>query len=67
MKITVAYLPEDEQEAAAALVALRRLHPDAKLRKSDRHPPYQHIYLTTKRAEIRIKPGETVDFPQVRW
>jgi len=50
-KITVAYLPEDKQEATAALAALRRLHPDAKVRKSDRHPPYKHIYLTTKKAE----------------
>lgn len=51
MKITVAYLPEDEKEATAALAALRRLHPDGKVRKSDRHPPYLHIYLTTKRQK----------------
>lgn len=51
MKITVAYLPEDEQDAAAALAALRRLHPDGKVRKSDRYPPFKHFYLTTKKAE----------------
>ena len=51
MKITVAYLPEDEKEATAALAALRRLHPDGKVRKSDRHPPYLHIYLTTKQQK----------------
>ena len=51
MKITVAYLPEDEKEATAALAALRRLHPDGKVRKSDRHPPYLHIYLTTKQPK----------------
>ena len=50
-KITVAYLPEDEKAAAAALAALRRLHPDGKVRKSDRHPPYLHIYLTTKQQK----------------
>ena len=50
-KITVAYLPEDEKEATAALAALRRLHPDGKVRKSDRHPPYLHIYLTTKQPK----------------
>jgi len=55
-KITIAYLPEDEPEAAAALAALRRLNPDAKVRKSDRHPPFLHIYLTTKRQKSADKP-----------
>lgn len=51
MKVTIAYLPEDEKEATAALAVLRRLHPDGKVRKSDRHPPFKHFYLTTKKAE----------------
>ena len=48
MKITIAHLPEEEQEAAADLAALRQLHPGIKVRKSDAHPPFKHIYLTTK-------------------
>ena len=51
MKITVAYIAEEQEEAAAALAVLRRLHPDGKVRKSDRHPPFKHIYLTTKKAK----------------
>lgn len=51
MKITIAYLPEDEKEAAAVLAAFRRLHPEGNVRKSGRHPPYRHIYLTTKRQK----------------
>lgn len=51
MKITVAYLPEDEKDAAAVLAALRRLHPDGNVRKSDRHPPYLHVYLTTRQKK----------------
>ena len=46
MKITIAYIPEEEQEAAADLAALRQLHPRAKVRKSEAHPHFKHIYLT---------------------
>lgn len=46
MKITLAYLPAEDEEAAAVLAALLRLHPSAKLRKSDRHAPFLHIYMT---------------------
>ena len=47
MKITFAYLPAEEQEVTADLAALRQLHPRAKVRKSDAHPPFKHLYLTT--------------------
>lgn len=47
MKITIAYLPEEEPEAAAGVAALRQLHSRLKVRKSDAHPPFRHIYLTT--------------------
>lgn len=49
MKITIAHLPEEEQEAAASVAALRQLHPRLKVRKSDAHPPFKHIYLTMKK------------------
>lgn len=48
MKITIAYIPEEEQQADADLATLRRNHSGAKVHKSDRHPPFKHIYLTTK-------------------
>lgn len=51
MKIKISHLPEEEPEAVAALVAIRRLHPSAKVVKSDRHPPFKQIYLTTKRPK----------------
>ena len=51
MKITLAYIP-DEQEAVTDVVpALRHIFPNMKVRKSDRHPPFKHIYLTTKKPE----------------
>ena len=49
MKITLAYIAAEEQEADADLAVLLQRHPGAKVRKSDRHPPFKHIYLTTKK------------------
>lgn len=51
MKITIAYLPEEQEETTAVLVALRPLLAWEKVRKSDRHPPFKHIYLTAKKPE----------------
>ena len=51
MKITLAYIPDEEETAAATAAVLRHLHPGAKVRKSDRHPPFKHIYLATKKPE----------------
>lgn len=51
MKISIAHLPDEQEKAAATLAALLQLHPSTKVRKSDRHPPFKHIYLTTKKPE----------------
>lgn len=52
MKITIAYLTEEEREADLIARLVRGLCGLVKMRKSDTHPPYKHIYLTTK------KPGK---------
>ena len=49
MKISIAYLPEEQEAVAADLAVLLRQHPGIKIRKSDRHAPYKHVYLTTKK------------------
>lgn len=51
MKITLAYLPAEDQEAADIQTAILRRYPDAKIHKSEAHPPYKHTYLTTKKPE----------------
>ena len=56
MKITIAYLPEEQQEVAAGVAALRQLQPGLKVRKSDRHKPFSHLYLTTRKP---AKPTDT--------
>ena len=46
MKITIAYLPEIDQEAAeSARAAIEQLFPGAKIKDKEDHPPYRHIYF----------------------
>lgn len=51
MKITIAYLPGEEREADIITRFARGLCAPVKTRESDRHPPFRHIYLTTKKPE----------------
>lgn len=54
MKITIAYLPEEQQKANNLLRCLQSFLGDSveKVRESDRHAPFMHTYLTTR------KPGK---------
>lgn len=52
MKITIVHTAEEREEADAVLSALRPLLAWGKVRESDRHAPYLHVYLATK------KPGK---------
>ena len=56
MKITFSFVLEEQEEAAACVAALRQLQPGIMVRESDRHPPFRHFYLTTK------KPGNRCNF-----
>ena len=40
MKITLAYIAEEEEAAAADLAALDQVHPGAKVGTNERHPPW---------------------------
>lgn len=58
MKIAISYSPGEELAARTAEEFFRALFTDAKVKKSDRHPPFKHIYLTTK------KPGNPCDLKE---
>mgnify|MGYP001110036148 CR=1 FL=1 len=51
MKITIAYISEEQEEAATILAALRPLLAWEKIRKSKVTPPFNHIYLTKRKPE----------------
>lgn len=52
MKITISYIEDEQKEAATIVAVLRRLQPGVKVRESDRHPPFKHVYMNT------TKPGK---------
>ncbi len=58
MKINITYLPEEELKADLINRFVQGLLPIEKVRKSDRHPPFKHIYLTTKKPETPCKSKE---------
>lgn len=51
MKITIAYLSEEEHKAGAIESFIKELYPGVKVRKSELHAPFKHIYLSTKKPE----------------
>lgn len=55
MKINITYLPEEELKADLINRFVQGLLPIEKVRKSDRHPPFQHMYLTTGKPRKRCK------------
>lgn len=50
MKITIAYTQDEERSACLAVRLLLRIFPAIRVHKSEHHPPYKHIYMTTKKA-----------------
>ena len=60
MKITIAYTEENNAAAAASVAALKEVLPGVKVKKSEKHPPFKHLYLTTpKESEVkRLSAGE---------
>lgn len=47
MKITIAHLAEEAQQAKALEDFVTREHPKATVKHSQKHPPYWHTYITT--------------------
>lgn len=51
MKITIAYTPEERLEAVFIKDFINGFCGGAKIRESDRHAPFMHIYITTRKPE----------------
>ena len=48
MKVSISYMEDESREADLIYRAVRDMLPSIKVRKSDRHPPFKQLYLTTK-------------------
>lgn len=53
MKITIAYLPEEQQKANNLLRCLCSFLGDSvkRVKENDANPPHKHIYVTTRNAK----------------
>lgn len=49
LKIRIAYQPEEEQKAQAVAAMARHLLGDVRIHGADKHEPFRHLYITTKR------------------
>lgn len=58
MKISIAFLPEEKHGARAVEEFVRVILPGVKVRVSDRHPPFLHLYMTTKLSEKPCNNGK---------
>lgn len=47
MKITIAYQPSEESQAGAVLMLSRHILGKVKVKRTDRHKPFKHIYIST--------------------
>ena len=53
MKIRISFLPDEAMKAHAAVSLLQPiLGSMAKIKESDTHPPYWHLYISTKRPRV---------------
>lgn len=51
MKITIAYLSDETAAANKIINEVASRHPTVKVKKSNRHPPFNHAYLTIKKPD----------------
>ena len=49
MKLTISYEPDEEFDMLELVDLIRSRYPKLKCRKSDRYPPFHHVYLTTRK------------------
>ena len=59
MKIKITIQPGEEEAASGDVEYYCRRYRNVKVRKSERHPPFKHTYLSIKNAENPHKSGET--------
>ena len=46
MKIKISYTVDETENADALEADIRKRLPNASVKRSDRHPPYRHIYIS---------------------
>lgn len=60
MKIRITYMQEEGNLATCIVETIKRLLPSVRVHESDGKPPFQYIFLTTKKPQ---KPSVYKDSP----
>lgn len=55
MKISIAYTEHEAAVIPRLISAITAILPPVKIHKSEQSPPFQHVYLTTRKPKIRIE------------
>lgn len=46
MKIKISYTADETENADALAADIKKRLPNSSVKRSDRHPPYRHIYIS---------------------
>ena len=46
MKVKISYTADETKNADALAADIRKRLPNASVKRSDRHPPYRHLYIS---------------------
>ena len=47
MKIKISYTADETENADALAADIKKRLPNASVKRSDRHPPYRHLYISS--------------------
>ncbi len=48
MKVKITYLPNERIKAFLAAKCIQQIMEPTRIKESDKHPPYRHIYISSK-------------------
>lgn len=64
MKITIAYLANEESRAGTIERFIRTILGKVKVRRSDRHKPFYHIYITDITRSGRTRESDSISLDE---
>ena len=60
MKVKISYTASEAKKADALAADIRKLLPNASVKRSDRHPPYRHMYISESTQSTCVSGKNTV-------
>ena len=60
MKIKISYTADETENADALEADIRKRLPNASVKRSERHPPYRHLYISESTQSTCVSGKNTV-------